>query len=286
MSLLEEEPRSEAQPSREPKLRLGGMALRNGLIVHGPNHWTVAVRTAGGEIKVSSGRKPRLRGRAADLPGLRGVARLGEALALLPVIKRRAPDIQLPFEDGKVALAMFSSSALAAGLRRLGPRTLAREGAVALLSVAPTALALKDSDLASYHGVEHKAIAAYEQDIDAADAAKEHDRCGSNLVAPMLISTVAGNALARALFGARGPLANAVVTLGGAALAVELLAWSERHRGTTLARAIKRPGNEMQRLFATREPSEVQLEVGRAALAEILRVEGGADGQPQTRGGA
>jgi uncharacterized protein YqhQ len=285
MSLLEE-PRSEAQPSREPKLRLGGMALRNGLIVHGPNHWTVAVRTAGGEIKVSSGRKPRLRGRAADFPGLRGVARLGEALALLPVIKRRAPDIQLPFEDAKVALAMFSSSALAAGLRRLGPRTLAREGAVALLSVAPTALALKDSDLASYHGVEHKAIAAYEQDIDAADAAKEHDRCGSNLVAPMLISTVAGNALARALFGARGPLANAVVTLGGAALAVELLAWSERHRGTALARAIKRPGNEMQRLFATREPSEVQLEVGRAALAEILRIEGGADGQPQTRQGA
>jgi hypothetical protein len=29
----------------------------------------------------------------------------------------------------------------------------------------------------------------------------------------------------------------------------------------------------MQRLFATREPTGAQLEVGRAALAEILRVE-------------
>jgi hypothetical protein len=29
----------------------------------------------------------------------------------------------------------------------------------------------------------------------------------------------------------------------------------------------------MQRLFATREPTAEQLEVGRAALAEILRVE-------------
>jgi uncharacterized protein YqhQ len=29
----------------------------------------------------------------------------------------------------------------------------------------------------------------------------------------------------------------------------------------------------MQRLFATREPSPQQLEVGRAALAEILRLE-------------
>jgi uncharacterized protein YqhQ len=275
MTLLQEAPQGE-KPAQPPKLRLGGMALRNGLLVHGPNHWAVAVRTGDGEIEVFSGEKPRVRGRAGELPGLRGIARLGEALALLPVIKRRVPEIELPFEDGRVAAAMVGSSALAAAVRRLGPRTLARESAVALLSIAPTAIALKDSDLASYHGVEHKAIAGYEQDIDAAEAAKEHDRCGSNLVAPMLISTVTGNALSRVLLGARGPLANAAVTVAGAALAVELLAWSERHRGTALARAIKRPGREMQRVFATREPSAVQLEVGRAALAEILRVEGAA----------
>ena len=28
------------------KLRLGGMALRNGLLVHGPTHWAAAVRNA------------------------------------------------------------------------------------------------------------------------------------------------------------------------------------------------------------------------------------------------
>ncbi|MDQ1741487.1 MAG: hypothetical protein QOE53_3139, partial [Pseudonocardiales bacterium] len=33
--------------STEPeKLRLGGMALRNGLLVHGPTHWAAAVRNA------------------------------------------------------------------------------------------------------------------------------------------------------------------------------------------------------------------------------------------------
>ena len=37
------------------KLRLGGMALRNGLLVHGPTHWAAAVRTDDGEIKVASG---------------------------------------------------------------------------------------------------------------------------------------------------------------------------------------------------------------------------------------
>jgi uncharacterized protein YqhQ len=255
------------------KLRLGGMALRNGLLVHGPSKWAVAVRTGSGEIKVASGDKPRLRGRAAQLPGVRGVARLGEAFALIPLIKRRMPELQLPFEDFKVGAAMVGSSVVAAAVRRGGPRTLGRESAVALLSIAPTALALRDSDLAAYHGVEHKSIAGYEQDTDAADTAKEHERCGSNLVAPMMISTVTGNALARTLFGANGPVASAVVTVASMAVAVELFAWSERHRSAPLARAFKVPGNEMQRLFATREPTDEQLEVGRAALAEILRVE-------------
>jgi uncharacterized protein YqhQ len=37
------------------------------------------------------------------------------------------------------------------------------------------------------------------------------------------------------------------------------------------------PGHEIQRAVGTREPTEEQLEVGRAALAEILRVERAAD---------
>jgi uncharacterized protein YqhQ len=257
----------------ETKLRLGGMALRNGLLVHGPDHWAVAVRTSEGSIEVTSGPKPRFRGKAAALPGLRGVLRLGEAFALIPMIKKAAPKAQLPFEDARVAVAMVAASALAAGVRKSGPRTLGRESAVAFLSVAPTALALKDSDLAAYHGVEHKAIAGYEQGTDAADAAKEHERCGSNLVAPMMISTIVGNTLARALLRATGPLTSAVVTVGSAAVALELFAWSERHREQPLARALRAPGNEMQRRFATREPTTEQLEVGRAALAEILQVE-------------
>ena len=59
----------------------------------------------------------------------------------------------------------------------------------------------------------------------------------------------------------------------GVAIAVEIFAWSERNSGTKLAKALKRPGYEIQRLVGTREPSEEQLEVGRAALDEILRVE-------------
>jgi len=264
---------SGASSNGAARLRLGGMALRNGLLVHGPEHWAVAVRGQDGAIKVASGQKPRVRGRLAELPWVRGVARLGEAFALIPLVKRRLPEVRLPFEDARVALAMIASSALAAAVRRSGRATAGRETVIAVLGMAPTALALRGSELAAYHGVEHKAIAAYEQGTDAALAAKEHERCGSNLVAPMMISTIAGNALARATLKARGPVIGAAVTLASAAIAVELFAWAERHRGTPLARAFSLPGNEMQRLFATREPSDEQLDVGRVAMAEILRIE-------------
>jgi uncharacterized protein YqhQ len=248
------------------------MALRNGLLVHGPDHWAVAVRRRDGSIAVESGPKPRFRGPVTDLPGVRGVARLAEAFALLPLIKRQAPEVRLPFEDGRMIAAMVASSALSAGVRR-GGRTAGREGLLAILGIVPAALAIRDSDLASYHGVEHKAIAAYEQGTDAADAAKEHDRCGSNLVTPMLLSTIAGNIVVRSLFKARGPLAGVSVALGSVALSVEMFAWSERHPDRPLARAFHRPGFEMQRLFATREPTPEQLQVGRVAMAEILRLE-------------
>jgi uncharacterized protein YqhQ len=138
--------------------------------------------------------------------------------------------------------------------------------------MAPALFALRGGELAAYHGVEHKSIAAYEQDGDAADADKEHDRCGSNLVAPMLGAAAVGNVAARRA-GLKGPAAELVVTLGSAAFAVEVFAWSERHEGTALSKLLRRPGFEIQRVVGTREPSAEQLEVGEAALAEILRVE-------------
>ena len=50
-------------PVPEDKLRLGGMALRNGLLVHGPTHWAAAVRTKDGEIKVGLRPEAALQGR-------------------------------------------------------------------------------------------------------------------------------------------------------------------------------------------------------------------------------
>jgi Protein of unknown function (DUF1385) len=259
------------------KLRLGGMALQNGLLVHGPTHWAAAVRTEAGEIKVASGRKPDIGGRATErVPGLRGITKLAEALAVVPLVKRTLPEARLPMQDVRTLGAMAGAALGGQAVRSAGVRTIGRETAVAAMSLVPALLALRSGELAAYHGVEHKAIAGYEEDTDAAEAQKEHDRCGSNLVAPMLTAAAAGNVAARRA-GLRGPLVEASVALGSAAVAVEVFAWSERHPRSALARALRRPGHELQRIAGTREPTAEQLEVGRAALQEILRVEGEAE---------
>ena len=259
--------------SESEKLRLGGMALRNGLLVHGPTHWAAAVRAPDGSLRVASGPKPRLR-RLDAVPGLRGVVRLAEAFAVIPLVKRSLPEARLPFQDGGVVAVAAGAAALGT-LARRRLRGTAGEAAAAGVSLAPALFALQGGELAAYHGVEHKAIAAYEAGAeDAAEAQKEHDRCGSHLVAPMLAANVAGAALLRRVVERPGPLANAAVSLAAAGAAVEVFAWAERHADTRAARAIRRPGFELQRAMGTREPDEAQLEVGRAALAEILRVEG------------
>jgi uncharacterized protein YqhQ len=254
------------------KLRLGGMALRNGLLVHGPTSWAAAVRDRDGRIEVASGRKPRA-GLVDGVPGLRGVVRMAEAVAVIPLVKRALPAARLPFQNPTVIVAAVSASVGGALIRRRRPGMLG-EAAVGVLSVAPALLSLRGGELAQYHGVEHKAIAAYEQDAgDAREADKEHDRCGSHLVAPLLAANVAGTAILRRVAPEAGRAGEAAVGVGALAAAVEIFLWSERHSGSPLARALKRPGMELQRAVGTREPTEEQLEVGRAALAEILRAE-------------
>src|SRR5947209_4864207 len=182
-------------PAPEPKLRLGGMALRNGLLVHGPTHWAASIRDENGQIAVASGPKPRLRG-ADRIPGVRGLARLAEAFAVLPLVKRALPTARMPFEDAAVLGTMGAAALAGALIRRRGAGRVVPEAAAAAL-------------------------------------------------------------------GATGP-------------AVGVFVWCERHADTATARAIRRPGYELQRAVGTREPTPEQLQVGRAALDEILRLEGAA----------
>ena len=159
--------------SGEEKIRLGGMALPNGVLVHGPTAWACAVRLPDGRLKVVAERK-NLRAANVRLPILRGAAKIFEAIALLPRVRRAVPEARLPFERPTVAASMVASAVFVRVVRdskRLGPT--ARELVSGLLSVAPAALALRGGDLAAYHGAEHVSIGTYEH---GEPREKEHER--------------------------------------------------------------------------------------------------------------
>jgi uncharacterized protein YqhQ len=251
------------------RVRLGGMALANGVLVHGPRAWACAVRTPDGELKVVAKRK---RFRAVDVrnPVLRGPARIVEVFALLPQVKRALPEAELPMERPRVLASMLGSAIVLRGLRNSGLRPLTREVFTGLLSVAPAAFALRGGDLAAYHGAEHVSIGSYEH---GEARPKEHERCGSHLIGPMLLTTAAGNLVAEQAPRRLRPAAKLVATVGSLAASVEIFNWMTRNAEHPLSRALAKPGHELQHRLGTREPSADQLEVANAALHACLELE-------------
>jgi len=260
-------------------MQIGGMALRDGVLLQSERFWAAAVREPEGGVRVFSGKKYRIPARASlhQVPMVRGLVRLGESLAVLPAVRRASGGPVLPQEDPRM-LAATAASAVATvalrGSRRGSP--LLKELAVAGISLAPLLLLLRDSRLSRYHGAEHKSVAAYETGVDAADADREHARCGSNLIAPMIVTSVATNLVLRAAGQERKPLATFVAGLVSIGTAMELFSWMARHQDHPLSRTLRRPGIEMQRLFTTSEPSADQLDVADMALKELLRLEDAA----------
>lgn len=271
---------SEAGEQHGERLRLGGMALENGLLVYGPTHWAAAVRNRDGAIAVRSGRVPRFNNALGELPGVRGVTRLAESMAVLPAVRAGLPQSRLPFERPSVLAAGAATSAISFYLRRKRKRNVGTDLAISLLGLAPALISLRGGNVAAYHGVEHKTIAAYEHGDDPTDTAavaaagKEHERCGSHLVAPMMLAGVAGEAIMRRALKNPGTLAQAGVALAGAAVSVELFAFAERHPESSFAKLFRRPGFELQKAVGTREPTAEQIAVGHAAISRLLAVEG------------
>jgi uncharacterized protein YqhQ len=251
------------------KVRLGGMALANGVLVHGPTAWACAVRTEAGEMRIASERK-RVLGSGVNQPLLRGPARLVESIAVLPRVKRLLPEARLPFEGRKTVAATIGTAVAMRLVRRSRLGETTQEIAAGLLAVTPALLSVRSGSLAAYHGAEHIAIGSYEQD---APSAKEHDRCGSHLVGPLILMGIAGNVLAARAPRELRPAARLAASMGALAAATEIFGWMTRHPDRLLARALARPGHELQHRLSTAEPSADQLAVAEAALAACLELE-------------
>jgi uncharacterized protein YqhQ len=251
------------------KLRLGGMALQNGVLVHGPRAWGAAVRLPDGTVKTGSGRKPTIAANVST-PFVRGPLRLAEAFAVLPALKRGLPEARLPFERPAVAAALVAASTGAGLVRRSSIPAVPREAAVVIASIVPALIALRGEELTRYHGAEHISIGTYET---GEPAGKEHDRCGSHLVGPLTIATALAGVVAELAPPRHRTKARIVGSLGAVGAAVEVFGWMGRHPDSRLSRALARPGTELQRRISTREPSPAQLEVAEAAIRACLDAE-------------
>lgn len=258
---------------------MGGMALENGLLLHTVGYWAAAVREKDGSIAVASGAKPlrSLSRGGGGRPVLRGLARLADALLIMPLAKARLRSAILPIQSRPILGALVGSTLATSMVRRGKGPTLGRELGVLVLGLTPVLMALKDSDLAAYHGAEHKSIGEFERAVagqSPAGATKEHERCGSNAVAPLALVTLLGSVVLRSV--SRRPPAAAVVATGllSTGTAMEVYSWMLRHPGSWAARLLSWPGQVLQERVTTAEPSGEQMDVARAALTEILRLEG------------
>jgi len=254
----------------DKKIRLGGMALANGVLVHGPTSWACAVRTPAGKLRVASGRKPRV-AVSAEMPLLRGPARLLEAVLVLPRVRRALPEARFAFERKNVLAAMAAAGLAARAIResaRLSPAAQELVGGV--ISLAPALIALRGGELAAYHGAEHISIGTYEH---GKAAQKEHERCGSHLVGPLILASAAGAGLAARVPERMRKPASLVASLGAFAASTEVFGWMTRNPEHPVAKLLAWPGTELQSRFATAEPSPEQVEVAQAALDACLELE-------------
>jgi uncharacterized protein YqhQ len=93
------------------------------------------------------------------------------------------------------------------------------------------------------------------------------------MIGPLLATTAVGSALSARAPKRLRPAARLAAGVGAVAAATEVFSWMVANERHPVARALARPGHELQQRLVTAEPSAEQLEVANAALAECLRLE-------------
>ena len=270
------------------QLKIGGMALENGVMFQTASHWSMAVRDADGGISVASGKKVSLGlSRFRRIPLLRGLVGLAETALVLPRASAHGGRLPVMNRSPEVIASMIVSVVGAVAVknpkRKLSP--IVEESLMAALAVLPSLVALRRSRATEYHAAEHKSINAFEAsgglDADKArNADAEHPRCGSNIIGPAVALMAIGNTLSQRALGRRSHIARLGVSVLSLSGAVELVQWASRNPSSLWSKLLTRPGGELQHLVTTSEPTEDELAVGLAALRELLRLEGALETPP------
>jgi uncharacterized protein YqhQ len=290
---------------------MGGQAVMEGVMMRGERSWAVAVRMPDGVIDVDVKDAPRWAERYSKIPLLRGVMTLAESLGLGFKALSWSANKQIPEEDQISSKAMGWSIGIAlalfTGIFILAPAFAANglgdvlgldgfwfhvvEGALRLsIFLGYLALVGRIPDIKrvfQYHGAEHKAIAAYENDVEltpesAQRFSTEHVRCGTNFLLTVMVVTI----VVYSFVGRPGwllLLASRVVLIPLiAGISYEVIRFAAKHMQWAWVRVLMRPGLALQRL-TTREPTLDQVEVAIVSLRAVLTAEQLAEVESRSR---
>lgn len=250
--------------------KVGGQALSDGVLMRAGDVWAVARLDGSLEL----GRLPE--NKWAGIPVLRVLTGLGPALVRgLRAMGASGRNRELP-RRVRWALPLFIAGPLLINFalsRVIGGATVWgwQSGVVAVLMVAAQLVALRvvmPGSMWRFHGAEHKAVAAYEQGVDLNDvdavlrASRVHDRCGTNVVAVLVLACLLPIPSAGAL-----SLLTFVLVF---ALSVEVVTLAARRPRALVSRAILVGGHFLQRYVTTAEPTREEQAVGLKALQACL----------------
>ncbi len=283
----------------------GGQAVIEGVMMRGRKHMAVAVRNPEGEIVLhTEPLNPRIYSSFVNkVPFLRGFTLLWDALVLGMRTLMFSADVAMGEEEvefsGPVAWGTVAvSMAAAIGIFFVAPLLLINltewligpipilvqhliEGAARLALFLGYVWAIGFIDdikrVFGYHGAEHKAINAYEQDVElvpekVAQCSTVHPRCGTAFLLIVMVISIFIFALVGDPALWVKIISRIVLIPVIAGIAYEFLKFSAAHQDNPIIKILIAPGLALQQM-TTREPDLSMLEVSITALKKLLAEE-------------
>jgi uncharacterized protein YqhQ len=296
----------------ETEILLGGQAVIEGVMMRAPHSYCVAVRTPRRGIvqKREPLLRPQDRWAGWRLPVLRGLATLGQSLALgfkalgfsahavlEEESKGSTQKTELP--GWLVALQIVISVAFFLFLHKYVPLVVASEFerrgwsggwmgfnlidglvriGVFLVFLSALSLGRDIRRVFEYHGAEHMVVynweAGREVSIENAQHFRpEHPRCGTSfLMVVLVVSLLLYTLLPMAGFGWR-LLVRVLFLPVIAGASYEVIRAAGKHQGSAFWRVAVAPGLWLQRRITTRQPDRSQLAVAISALEGALELD-------------
>ncbi len=293
---------------REDRIRVGGQAVIEGVMMRSPNSMAVAVRRPNGEIVVKRERLDFFSEKKffSKVPLIRGVINLLSALVLgMKALNFSAnQSLEEEQEVSSWTMGLTFTFALCFGifLFFLIPLFLTKWLRFFIPTVSTSGILFNLVDgiirlmiflaylwaisffkeirrIFEYHGAEHKSIFAFESgEALMADRVKGfsylHPRCGTSFLLMVMVVSILVFALIPHHLSFGYKVASRVVFIPLiAGLAYEIIRFADQKRESKGMQYFIKPGLWLQRM-TTREPSEDQIEVALRALHEVLELEG------------